>query len=182
LSGYSRLSAIKSLVGAGKIKASLSSEDGKLILDSTGAQRENAIALLANNFKTRLDGKESVVVLGDTQSYARLGSIKSLVNANRFKSDLPADEAKLILDGTGNQRESAIGLLATGFAANLGSKEITTILGDSTSYARLGAIRAIVNAGKIKANVDPADLPPILQNMDQQKTDALKILAPSLKH
>lgn len=179
-STHSRLAGIRSLVGNGKVMPELPSEDAQAVLAGSGAQREQAIGVLAQNFIGDMGGKEGSLVLGDTSTHARLAAMRSLVNAGKVKNGLRAEEGNAYLEGTGAQRASAVSLLAKNFTASLDGKDVALILGDTTSHSRISALKSLADAGKIKKGLARSDLTLVLQKLDGSEPQGQEILTPFL--
>ena len=80
-------------------------------MEDTVGQRADAISILAQNLTSNLGGKEVAVILGDTNNYQRLNSIKSLSKARKIKNGLSSDEVDLILEGLESQKIDGLKLL-----------------------------------------------------------------------
>lgn len=175
---HDRFNAIKTLVSAGRVMQSLPAEDAKTVLDGTGSRRADAIATVAANLRINLDGKQAAAILGDTSSHSRFNAISSLVTAGKIMPALPADDGKIILDGTGSRRADSIAVMAPNFKDSLDGKEAATILGDTSTHDRFSAIGSLTKASKIKSPLVPDDAALILNGTTSRRSDAIGLLAP----
>lgn len=179
-SDNSRLSAIQSLVRAGKIKSGLSGVELAAILRNSGFYRSSAITVLAENLQANLDGVAMALVLGDAVVNSRLTALQGVVKAGKIKNDLSASDAVMILKNTDAYRATAIGLISENLAAGLNGDAVAAILGDTQDNSRLDALRKLVRATKIKSDLQPAEAVAILKNTEAYRGNAISQIAENL--
>ena len=173
----SRLIALQNMIKAGKIKNGLSARETSTILKNMGPYRANAIAIIAENLSTGLDGESMATVLGDTTENARLTAIQTLLRAEKIKSGLHASEAVTLLKNTGPYRSNAVKLLSENLVSNLDGTAVALILGDLDGNSRLDALKGLVNASKLKQGLKPAEVQGIVKGMNAYAQDGTKALA-----
>lgn len=176
--GYNRAMALNSISKAGKIKNGLTAEEAKSILKSTGDNRTNSIAILVESLATNQGGSDVAIILGELEGYNRAMALKSISKSGKIKSGLLADDAKVILKNTGDNRTNAIAAIAENLAGNQGANDVATILGDTGGYNRFIALKSISKSEKIKSAMKLDELQAILKGMDASTADAQKELAP----
>ena len=129
-----------------------------------------------------MDGSDIALVLGETRTYSRVSSIRSISGASKIRSSLAVNQAILILEGTGNQRSDAIAVIAPNLAPNMDGSGVALVLGETQTYSRVASIRSIESAGKIMRGLTAQDVALVSAGLGSQTTDALKVLAPYLAH
>ena len=173
----SRLTALQSMIRAGKIKNGLSASETSTILKNMGPYRANAIAIISENLSTGLNGESVATVLGDTTENARLTAIQTLSRAAKIKSGLQASEAVALLKNTGPYRSNAVKLLAENLVSNLDGPAVALILGDLDGNSRLDALKDLVSENKLKQGLKPDEIQSIVKRMDAYAQDGTKALA-----
>lgn len=178
LRSSSRLAALSSLLAQGEFV--LTAKDASSVLDGMDSRRERAIELLAIHLAGNLSGSDIALVLGDSRSSSRLGGLRALVTAGKVRVGLTAQEVEPILDGIDSRREQAITLIASLIAQDLGGSDIATLLGDSRSSARLGALRALADAGRFRRGLTGEEVALVTAGLDSRKSQGVAVLAPFL--
>jgi len=151
----SRLYAITQMVRQGAIRNPLAAEEVALIVKgTTGGNRAQAIAELAQLIKPKLTASEGAAILGaqkDLDEQSRLYAIQALTRRNRL-GDLGSDAMLLLTGTTGGNRAQAIAEMAGSFKTALSAQEVADTLGDPkqlNEQSRLYAIQALARANKL---------------------------------
>lgn len=173
---YDRVNTLRLLAERGKVKQGLSAAEARLILEGSQGQRAAGIAVLAPRLAPQLSGKDTVVVLGDMETYDRVNSLRLLVNAGKVATGLQPEDARILLQGSGGQRAAGISAIANNLAAELDGKGLAVILGETATYDRVNSLRTLSSAHRI-GKVQSADMDLVLQNLESQRTPALQLLA-----
>ena len=176
LKTYERVAALKTIPLPDQISGATASD----LLEGTGNQRTNAIALIAPQLTSNMVGSELALVLGETQTNSRVESIRSIERAGKISNNLSANEAILVLDGTGNQRANAIALIAPQLTSNMAGSELALVLGETQTYSRVESIKSIERAGKIKRGLTAEDVALVSAGLRNQTASGLGVLAPYL--
>ncbi|MDQ2990664.1 MAG: hypothetical protein M3R60_16330, partial [Pseudomonadota bacterium] len=176
LTTYDRVNSIRMLVGTGKVKEGLSAQEAKVVLEGSQGQRAGGINALASHLAPQLSGKDAAIVLGEMTTYDRVNSIRLLASTNKLSRALQPEEARLVLEGSGGQRASGIGAIATNLTDGLDGKSLAMILGETMTYDRLNSLRTLSDARRI-GKLQTAELELILQNMESQRATALQLMA-----
>lgn len=176
---YDRINSLKLLVSLGKVEPALSAAEANAILEGSEGQRPSGITALASRMEQQLNGKDAAIVLGNTETYDRVNSLRVLVSAGKLATALTPDEANLLLQGTAGQRSAGIQAIANNLAADLGGKGLATILGDTATYDRVNSLSVLSKAERI-GKLQNEDLELVLQNTEEQRTRGMKMLAKHL--
>ena len=108
LSENDRSQGIKDLENSGVIKTELSASEATAIINGSGAYRENSLSLISGNIKKGLGGKDIANILGSLSESDRCQGIKDLERSGVIKKGLNADEAQMIIKGTGAYQACAV--------------------------------------------------------------------------
>ena len=119
-----------------------------------------------------------MTMIGKTTSRDRLVAIESLVP--QLPDKINYVEAVELLNGTGNYRPNAIGLIAKNLMPGLSGKQVSTILGDLDSRNRLISIESLVGQSKMAGNMRSSDAKLILDKTGNYRTPAIGLITPQL--
>ncbi|WP_192796480.1 toll/interleukin-1 receptor domain-containing protein [Acidithiobacillus sp. 'AMD consortium'] len=108
LSENDRSQGIKDLENSGVIKTELSASEAAAIINGSGAYRENSLSLISGNIKKGLGGQDIANILGSLSESDRCQGIKDLERSGVIKKGLNADEAQMIIKGTGAYQACAV--------------------------------------------------------------------------
>lgn len=141
------------------------SEAVSLLEGTSGWNRVQAIAALANKLQPGLSGADAAKLLGALSSGDRQRGIYYLLEAKRIKNGLTADETVPMLSGFSSDdwtRVQTIGAIANNLQNSLSGADVAKILADLKGSNRSQAVYALSEANKIKLNMTMADMEPIL--------------------
>ena len=119
-------------------------------------------------------------MLSKTQTYSRVASIRLIASAGKISNNLPANEAILVLDGTGNLRSDAIAIVASDLATNMVGSDLALVLGKTHTYSRVESITSMMRAGKIRNGLPADEAILVLEGAGNLRSDAIAVIAPNL--
>jgi hypothetical protein len=140
------------------------------------AKEEHAAEAPAATVSSKMRGVMTMV--GKTTGRERLLAIETLVP--QLPEKMNHVEAAELINGTGDYRVNAIGLIANNLVPGLEGKQVSAIMGDLGGRNRLSSIEALTKQNKIAENLRSPDAKLILENTGDYRTNAIGLLAPLL--
>ncbi|NDU92048.1 MAG: toll/interleukin-1 receptor domain-containing protein [Ferrovum sp.] len=146
----------------------------------TSSEVTSPSALITNNPKlpdttNQIDEgtKNFVSMLAGQTGFQRFESIQSM--SSKIPSNLSADDAALILKGTGSNRDGTITTLLPNLTSNMSGFAISRIIGDQTGFTRYQAISSL--SGHLRSDLTSAEVVALLNNMQSNRVDSINAIA-----
>jgi hypothetical protein len=161
-----RANAVKA-IATGNCFGELGADAGLLLDGATGSYRAMAVSEIARYMKKGLPAAEAAKALGsaaELRELDRANAVLALVR-ERVPADWSGDAGGVLKGATGSYRAMAIAGLAPLLRDNLSGSEASAILGTAEELRELdraNAIRALMQAGRLKPGLGGAELEAIL--------------------
>jgi hypothetical protein len=157
-----------------RIPMNLDSKDANLLLADANGYRASAIRAIAPHLAPGMGGAALARVLGDISNSERVNSIALLASSGKIKESLTAQEAKLVLDGTGGYRASGVKALVSQLPKAMGGRDGELILQEISNSERANSIAILASNGKLRQPLTAQEAKQILDGTNGYRASGVK--------